>query len=273
MKKHIPIVFASTLAIVSCAPSMAEPPAKTQQLQLSSAQVQKVGQKIWQNECAGKVEGLTTWNDGEEFPSLGIGHFIWYPAGYRGPFTESFPAFVNYAKTQGAQGIPAWLLSTPHCPWQTQGAFRGDFQGKRLTELRRFLANNIELQSAFIIQKSQAALPKILNAAPAHKRQLIASNYQLVSSTSNGTYALIDYVNFKGEGINPKERYNGQGWGLLQVLENMRPAKPGQDAARAFADSAKAMLDRRIANSPQERGEKRWRQGWHNRCETYAKPL
>lgn len=272
MKKLIPIAAAS-LALASCAPSQAEPPVKPQQIQLSPAQVKKVGMKIWQNECAGKVAGLTTWNDGEEFPSLGIGHFIWYPEGYRGPFTESFPAFINFAKTQGAKDIPAWLLSTPHCPWQTQGAFRADINGKRLTELRSFLSNNIELQSAFIIQKSQAALPKILAAAPAQQRDRIASNYQLVSSTSNGTYALIDYVNFKGEGINPKERYKGQGWGLLQVLENMRPAKPGQDAARAFADSAKAMLDRRIANSPAARGEQRWQKGWHNRCETYARPL
>jgi hypothetical protein len=80
-------------------------------------------------------------------------------------------------------------------------------------------------------------------------------------------------VNFKGEGINPRERYNGQGWGLLQVLSNMRASTGGQDSARAFANSAKRTLDQRIANSPAERGEKRWRAGWHNRCETYAQPF
>ena len=32
---------------------------------------------------------------------------------------------------------------------------------------------------------------------------------------------LIDYVNFKGEGVLETERYRGRGWGLLQVLEGM----------------------------------------------------
>jgi len=40
---------------------------------------------------------------------------------------------------------------------------------------------------------------------------------------------------------------------------------------RAFALSAKAMLERRIQNSPPERGEKRWRKGWNKRLETYYK--
>src|SRR6476661_2837441 len=48
---------------------------------LSPAQLQRVGQRIWQNECAGTVEGLTSWNSSEDFASLGIGHFIWYPEG------------------------------------------------------------------------------------------------------------------------------------------------------------------------------------------------
>ncbi|MEM9237433.1 MAG: hypothetical protein AAGB14_11690, partial [Verrucomicrobiota bacterium] len=101
----------------------------------------------------------------------------------------------------------------------------------------------------------------------------IRANYDKVATTSNGTYALIDYVNFKGDGTKASERYNGQGWGLLQVLAGMKDVPAGQAAAREFADSAKRALDRRISNSPPGRGEKRWRAGWHNRCETYARPL
>jgi hypothetical protein len=63
---------------------------------LSQTQLQRVGQRIWQNECAGTVAGLTSWNAGEDFASLGIGHFIWYPAGKRGPFEESFPGLVQH---------------------------------------------------------------------------------------------------------------------------------------------------------------------------------
>jgi hypothetical protein len=42
-----------------------------------------VGKKVWINECDGTVAGLTSWNGDEAFPSLGIGHFIWYPADNR----------------------------------------------------------------------------------------------------------------------------------------------------------------------------------------------
>ena len=84
---------------------------------------------------------------------------------------------------------------------------------------------------------------------------------------------MIDYVNFKGDGSLTTERYNGVGWGLLQVLAGMRDAAAGPPAAIEFAASAKRVLTRRIATSPPTRGEQRWLAGWHNRCDTYAKPL
>ena len=146
-------------------------------------------------------------------------------------------------------------------------------QKARLSSLRTFLANSVTLQTDFIMYKSRAALQKMLRVAPASDHARIKSNYAKVASTANGAYALIDYVNFKGEGINAKERYKGQGWGLLQVLQGMNNVGSGQAAAREFSMSAKKMLDRRIANSNPSRGETRWRAGWHNRCNTYAKPL
>jgi len=51
-----------------------------------------IGRKIWQNECAGTVEGLTSWNKGEDFASLGIGHFIWYPAERKAPSMRAGPS-------------------------------------------------------------------------------------------------------------------------------------------------------------------------------------
>ena len=53
-------------------------------IHLSRTDAAAIGSKIWQNECGGTVSGLTSWNAGEDFPSLGIGHFIWYVAGRRG---------------------------------------------------------------------------------------------------------------------------------------------------------------------------------------------
>jgi hypothetical protein len=72
-----------------------------QAVSLTAAQLNRVGQRIWQNECAGSVTGLTSWNSGEDFASLGIGHFIWYPAGRRGPFEESFPPLASFSRISG----------------------------------------------------------------------------------------------------------------------------------------------------------------------------
>jgi hypothetical protein len=238
---------------------------------LSPAQKAAIGKKIWQNECAGTVNGLTTWNTGEEFPSLGIGHFIWYPAGFNGRFQESWPLFIDFAKKRGAKPPPVALER--HSPWKTKAEFQREFNGPQLSALRKWLAANVSLQTDFIIARSHAALPKILAAAPASERKRIEANYRKVGTTPQGTYALIDYVNFKGDGTNVSERYKGRGWGLLQVLGEMKDVPAGSAAATEFAAASKRVLSRRIANSPPERGEKRWEQGWHNRCNTYAKPL
>ncbi len=240
---------------------------------LSSAQTIKLGKKIWHNESAGKVDGLTHWNVGEEFPSMGIGHYIWYPKGFNGRWKETFPMFINYAKAKGTKGIPEWVLSAQDCPWPNKQAFYKDFNGPKLKGLRSFFEKNIEVQTSFIIDRSRAALPKIIAAAPKFDQARVLVNYQKVASTANGTYALIDYVNFKGDGTVTTERYNNQGWGMLQVLTNMPATAGGQASAKAFAESAKAMLLRRVKNSPPARGEKRWTAGWNNRCDTYAKPL
>ena len=41
--------------------------------------------------------------------SLGIGHFIWYPKGRRGPFDESFPKLVSFISNRGAK-LPTFFL-------------------------------------------------------------------------------------------------------------------------------------------------------------------
>lgn len=239
--------------------------------ELTAAQKAAIGQKIWQNECAGTIDGLTTWNVGEEFPSLGIGHFIWYPKGFNGRFNETWPQFVAYAKSRGVN--PPTVASAPDCPWNSKEQFQKEFRGKDLSTLRKWLAGNVPIQTEFIISRSKAALGKILEAAPASERKRIEANYHKVATTPQGTYALIDYVNFKGEGINTSERYKGRGWGLMQVLGEMRDGPSGPAAAKEFAAAAKRCLDRRIENSPPARGEVRWKAGWHNRCDTYGKPL
>lgn len=264
-----------TTAVIATACAPAGPPSQASAApagtRLTDTQKAAIGQKIWQNESGGKVSGLTAWNAGEEFPSLGIGHFIWYPAGFNGPFEESWPRFIQYAVQRGAN--PPVVARERHSPWNTRAEFQRDFDGPKLTSLRQWLAGNVGLQTDFIILRSRAALPKILAAAPAGQRARIEANYHKVASTPQGTYALIDYVNFKGEGTSPNERYKGEGWGMLQVLAGMRDTPSGPPAAREFGESAKRTLSRRITNSPPDRGERRWEAGWHNRCKTYGRPL
>ena len=241
--------------------------------ELSKADKIKLGKKIWMNESSGKVSGLTHWNVGEEFPSMGIGHFILYPKGFDGRWTETFPLFVKYAQSKNAKGLPIWVQTAKDCPWNSREEFLKNINDPRLVDLRNFFKNNVALQTEFIIQKSRGALSKMLAAAPQKDRAKLLANYKKVATTLNGTYALIDYENFKGDGTNPRERYKGQGWGMTQVLLNMKETSGGQASAKAFAESAKAMLLRRVKNSPPARGEKRWTAGWNNRCDTYARPL
>lgn len=235
-----------------------------QSVKLSDAQALEIGKRIWKNECAGTVAGLTSWNSGEDFASLGIGHFIWYPDGKRGPFEESFPKLAAYLVARGSK-VPEWMRGP--CPWNSRVQFLADFQGPRLEQLRALLKATVAEQARFAALRLEQALPKILAAAPAVERVRIRANFYRVAAEPLGLYALMDYVNFKGEGTSPSERYKGQGWGLLQVLETMPPTGP---ALPAFARSADVVLTRRVENSPPSRHEAKWLPGWRNRLKTYT---
>ena len=234
-------------------------------LALSDRELDSIGRRVWQNECGGTREGLTSWNEGENFASLGIGHFIWYPKGVNGPFEESFPKLVNFLAENGVK-TPAWLDGD--CPWTTRAEFQADSRSARMNELRDMLAATIRIQSRFLAQRMQAALPKMLAAAPAAQRENVRLQFERLAASGAGTYALIDYVNFKGEGTKAEERYKGEGWGLLQVLAGMRGS--GSGAAGEFGGSAAAVLTRRVQNSPPERGEARWLPGWKSRVRGYG---
>lgn len=248
-------------------------PASASAIHLTPAQAREIGLKIWKNEAGGKVELLTHWNKGEDFGSFGIGHFIWYPAGKRGPFTESFPAALGEIAASGVV-LPAWLQGPPPCPWPDRDAFYADFKGPRLTELRDLLARTVDAQAMFAAHRLEASLPKVLAAADPAERPALQARFDAVAAAPNGVYALVDYVNFKGEGINPTERYDGFGWGLLQALELMGDAAPGQPAVAAFERGADAALTRRVEHAPPARKafEQGWLPGWRSRLKTYLQP-
>lgn len=248
----------------------AQPPPP--EIALTATELSWIGDQIFRNECAAKESCLVHWNEGEAFPSLGIGHFIWYPSGVEGPFVESFPAMIEFLSSQGAV-MPDWLakLNPLDAPWANREAFGAASDAEHLRELRQFLASTKGLQAAFVVQRARQALARVIAAAPEPDREKLSRRLESLMSTPGGAYAVIDYVNFKGEGLAATERYNGQGWGLLQVLQAM-DASDDQTALQAFRESAGRVLTRRADNADRPIERERWLPGWLNRLDTYQEP-
>lgn len=240
---------------------------------IQPAELQRVAEQIYKNETGGKIENLAVWNNGENFPSLGIGHFIWYKANEPAHFEETFPNLVVFL-TQNQQTLPKILQQYRSAPWQSQAEFNAAKSRGELNELMQFLANTKDLQALFIYQRLQGALQKMKEVS--EYPDFIEMKFYEVAGSKNGLYALIDYVNFKGEGINPSERYHNQGWGLMQVLENMDLSFAGNNQAEidaatlaSFRQSAEKVLTDRVNNADPAKGESRWLPGWKNRIQTY----
>lgn len=229
----------------------------------------ELGTRIWRNESGCSVEKLVWWNEGEAFMSLGIGHFLWYPKTCNAPFTQTFPELLLFLQQKG-HTIPSWINdSKMYCPWTERSQVVG-VADKRLDELRTFLHTTIADQAEFIVHRYKQAVDKIVKSAPLEQQDIVKDNMQLIAATPGGLYALIDYVNFKGEGTNPKEHYDNKGWGLLQVLVAVDKKLVQTNPCLAFASSAEKILKQRIENSPKERNEQRWLSGWMNRIATYV---
>jgi hypothetical protein len=129
--------------------------------------------------------------------------------------------------------------------------------------LRIFLASTVDLQTQFMVHRFKKSIPHLLTNSH------IKTQFMRMVKSRNGFYPLIDYVNFKGEGIKQTETYNGYGWGLLQVLQAMNGKETGTTALESFAKAAESILELRVANCPKPRDESRWLPGWKNRIKTY----
>ena len=249
------------------------------QLVLPDDLAKKIGQKIWLNETGGKREAITSWNANEEFASLGIGHFIWFPIGKWLPFEESFPALLEFMRKKNVR-LPGWLDQTqiPANPWTSRAEFRRNANSPRMTELRQFMLDTVAEQTQFMMARAQGAMEKILKTTPeGPERDHIVLQFTRVVRASENFYPLIDYINFKGEGTNPNEsainRETGrrQGWGLKQVLLRMNGTSSDAKTVRAeFADAAQAVLQQRVRNLPSNRV---FEAGWLRRVATYRRAV
>jgi hypothetical protein len=249
------------------------------QLVLPDDVAQKVGHKIWLNETDGNRNGITAWNAGEEFASLGIGHFLWFPAGKPAPFEESFPPLLEFLRKQNAR-LPSWIdkAPIPPCPWRNRADFQKNFNSPQMKELRQFLLDTVAGQAQYLVVRAQGAMDKILQTAPnTAERAHIVTQFSRVVRASKDLYPLIDYIQFKGEGANPEETAvdkqtgNRQGWGLKQVLLKMNgTATEPKDVLAEYADAARFVLRQRVRNIP---ANQTWEAGWLQRVDTYRRPL
>ncbi|SFZ98037.1 hypothetical protein MNB_SV-5-668 [hydrothermal vent metagenome] len=246
-------------------------------IKMTQSQANYIANKVWQNEGAGQDKYLVWWNKGEDFASVGIGHFIWFSKGHTERFREVFPMVVKFMENKNVK-MPSWLNSKTPLPWNSKKEFlhAKKIKSKQYMELFNFLKRTMPYQAEFMAERLNNALPQMLDSIESKaEKDLIKKRFYEVMYNKNGKvnerglYVLLDYTNFKGEGTLKSERYNGQGWGLLQVLKHMDEREVNKQ--KAFAMSAKAMLSRRIKNSPPARGEERWRKGWNVRLDTYWK--
>ena len=235
-------------------------------ISVTKAQLRDIGNKIWKNEGNNSIELLTFWNRNEPFPSLGIGHCIWFPDDCVAPYTQTFPDLILFLKKQGVK-LPDWLEGATVCPWRTRAEFYAPENKSRLIELQRVLSSTVDLQTQFMIDRLCNAFPVMLEEAGPAKRAHVCACFNAIAQSPNGLYALVDYVNFKGDGTNTKERYSGYGWGLLHVLVTMD--NTNTNTLDAFVTSARVMLERRVAHAVHADVERRALSGWLNRINTY----
>jgi hypothetical protein len=242
----------------------------TRLLNISPQIALPIGVKIWFNECGGSIDGLTSWNDGESFASLGIGHFIWHPYTGKNTAGDEFPHLIRYMQARGIT-VPKWLQGhgARYCPWANRIEFIRAQYSPQMIELRDFLRATIAIQAEYMAYHLEEVLPELLASVPPAESPVIYTHFYNIARTPNGIYALVDYLNFKGAGTSPIMRHSVRASGLLQVLRGMNYAPHYLTPLQAYVWSAKNALTRRVANAPATSHENRWLAGWFKRLNTY----
>jgi hypothetical protein len=247
---------------------------------LTQADYQWIGERIYQNECAGKPKYLTYWGKGETFPSFGIGHFIWHPKLAESDtdqmFIETFPAMVKFVSK--SQRPPSWLeeLSTQTefvAPWSSKQAFDQAWSNNELQQLRDWLSATQSQQAQFIVLTFQNRWLSETQSLTLNQQAIIQLRLTKMMGFKKGLFAVIDYFNFKGIGLNQKEQYQGVSWGLASVLRAMNVVEESSqnEYLEQFVMAAKQRLQLRVKLAPPDRNEIRWLKGWEVRLDQYLK--
>ena len=97
--------------------------------------------------------------------------------------------------------------------------FYANFDSRKMKELRNFLAQQKALQVQFIVLRFNQTLSQIVLDFPESVRPEIEDIIRTIISSQDslGLYALVDYVHFKGTGLNRLQRAIFRPWMGLET--------------------------------------------------------
>lgn len=219
----------------------------------TSSQDSQMIDQIKQNE-SGDTNGnewYAWWNSTEHFPSMGFAHFIWWTNTGHGNSFYDMMSYITQSKWITVPPELKFLQNTnPPSNWKDLSSMQGDPKYSTITD---FLSRNDVKKAGydFIRDSRLYSLSQKLTGDTLNK-------FNQLAKWPKGAYILIDYVNFKWEGLTGSNQ-----WGLKQVLENMSNPTDPVDAAKKFRDSAQKLLAAR-------RDSGKYIAGWTNRLNTYT---
>jgi hypothetical protein len=149
---------------------------------LNTLSLAKIGNKVFMNETSGNKNKLVFWNHKEEFPSMGICHFVWLPPDCNISFlTDTFSIFLEFCTAKGVI-IPSWLQKNQKCPWKDRADFvRSETHSEswQMRKVRAFLSFHARLQTEFIIVNFLRSLPAVIDKLPEPMRGIEYCNLLL----------------------------------------------------------------------------------------------
>lgn len=222
------------------------------------SELPKVTANLLNNETSCKPGFMMEWDDkaGENFPSIGLPHVVWFPQNAKKVVDESFPRFWNYITKNyhGITRVPQMNVSGA-APWNSKAQFDSDPVVK---DINRFLLDPdvLKLEGEFAVQRGLDSVYTVMAANsldPQAKmsQKDLCTNFKNLIASPQGLMAVVDYVNWKGEGVHYSEKTDRQNvrWGLKQVLEKIGPVAAGDKKAHLkFAEAAEAVLKDRAAD-------------------------
>ncbi|MFZ4116138.1 MAG: hypothetical protein ACOYK6_05380 [Chthoniobacterales bacterium] len=206
-------------------------------------------EKVVQDGVAYEEPTLLSWDE-RGFAYVGVCESIWYPEmpAADKKFVGDWEGFCADLKNRGME-VPELTLHS--APWHSQEELDADLANLKksdqeignldqitrkneLNDLLTFLKREdvMKIEYGTLVDRLEKAIDpnseaSMLKNLPPAKAEIIKKNFDLVAAINDkvgnplGLYALVDYCNFKGEGVAPAEHYNTQAWGLGEVLFQM----------------------------------------------------